>query len=122
MFVIVVTITIIQPVSYARRGHSSKKPHADCHWETGNEQSQMSCLRLGENSVGCDNIAELEAQAASMGQRVGLRRAEPLGQDHRWQAAAQRFPGQAVRHVKQNLCNKIKKPAGGAVEHLAGPQ
>lgn len=55
-------------------GHSSKKPHADCHWETGNEQSQMSCLRLGENSVGCDNIVGLETQTASMGRKLELNR------------------------------------------------
>lgn len=56
-----------------QHGHSSKKPHADCHGESGNEQSQMSCLRLGENSVGCDNITRLKRQTAFDGQKIGLR-------------------------------------------------
>lgn len=59
-------------------GHSSKKPHTDCHWETGNEQSQMSCLRLSKNFVGRDNITWLETQTASMGRKLGSTELNPL--------------------------------------------
>lgn len=104
MFVVVVTITIILPVSYARTVPVQRNLTLTV---TGRrEMNKVRCRACGSarNCVGCDNIAGLERQTASQGRKLVSAELNHLAKVR----GSLLLPGQTVRHVTQNLCNNKK--------------
>lgn len=113
MFVILVTITIILPVSYARMVIVQR--NLTLTVTGGREMNKVRCRACGSARTpsAVTTSPGWRGKQPSMGRKLGSAELNRLA----WtevEAAVEAavagsraaFPGQAVRHVKQNLCKK----------------
>lgn len=110
MFVILVTITIILPVSYARMVIVQR--NLTLTVTGGREMNKVRCRACGSARTpsAVTTSPGWRGKQPSMGRKLGYAELNRLART-RVEAAAvagsrAAFPGPAVRHVKQNLCKK----------------
>lgn len=114
MFVILVTITIILPVSYARMVIVQR--NLTLTVTGGREMNKVRCRACGSARTPSAVTASpgWRGKQPSMGRKLGSAEPNRLART-KVEAAVEvaavagsraAFPGQAVRHVKQNLCKK----------------
>lgn len=117
MFVILVTITIILPVSYARMVIVQR--NLTLTVTGGREMNKVRCRACGSARTpsAVTTSPGWRGKQPSMGRKLGsaelnrLARTKVEAVEAAVAAVAgsrAAFPGQAVRHVKQNLCKKNK--------------